>query len=74
MVSFQLVRDGARALMGTGLGESAVSRLEGATTAARELFNEAYPSCRGLFSKATELFKSPPTAYHSDWKPTGRSS
>jgi hypothetical protein len=57
MVSFQAIRVGAQALRESELGAMAVAGLGDAATTASKLLSDAYPSARGMLSRATELFK-----------------
>ncbi len=57
MVSFQTIRAGAQALRETELGAMAASSLGEAATTASKLLSEVYPSCKGMLSRASDLFK-----------------
>lgn len=57
MVSFQTIRAGAQALRETELGAMAASSLGEAATTASRLLSEAYPTCKGMLSRASDFFK-----------------
>lgn len=59
MGSFQIIRAGAEAIAESQLGMKAAAALGDATTTASKFLSEAYPSCKDMIARATDLFRSP---------------